>query len=241
MYDDPSIIDQANESEKANTKGFRSVLPPRTYWATAGNTAKQHLYDENGATITTNKTLSHYYESNRSLQTTSWSIPTSADKKEAALRIMDFMYSGLGQLFQNYGPEAYWKDSYNKETNEITPKATAELITGEEYAIISDDVRFELVCSQADFWSFMRGYIGATHGVGYVLLSGLNLQVTNSNGRVGLKNIENAILTGALMHATSNAIDAATASQYTWCKSVHTEFVTSDTDSKGLWDSISEF
>jgi hypothetical protein len=241
MYDDPSIIAQANESEKANTKGIRSVLPPRTYWATAGNTAKQHLYDENGATITTNKTLTRYYESNRSLQTTSWSIPTSADNKEAALRIMDFMYSGLGQLIQNYGPEAYWKDSYNKETNEITPKATAELITGEEYAIISDDVRLELVCSQADFWSFMRGYIGATHGVGYVRLSGLNLQVTNSNGRVGLKNIENAILAGVLMHATSNAIDAATASQYTWCRSVHTAFVTSVTDTKGLWDSISEF
>lgn len=231
MYDDPSIVTQANEVAAANTKGIRSVLPPRTYWATEGNTAQQHLYDENGETITTNKTLTRYYESNRSLQTTSWSIPTSADNKEAAIRIMDFMYSDLGQLIQNYGPEEYWAGG---------KKVTTELVDGEENAIISDNVRLELVCSQLDFWSFMRGYIGATHGIGYVRLSGLNLQVTNSYGRVGLENIEKAIKANVLVHANVNA-QAATTSTYAWNTSVPTEFATAVTDTKGLWDGLTGF
>lgn len=241
MYDDPSIITAANEEETAGTKGIRSILPPRTYWTTSGNTAQQHLYDENGATITTNKSLVRYYESNRSLQTTSWAIPDNSDNYEAALRIMDFMYSGIGQLIQNYGPEVYWKDSYNEETKEITPKATAELIAGEENAIISEYTRLELSASKADFWSFMRGYVGATHGIGYVRLSGLNLQVTNTYGRVGLNNIKNAIASNVLAHALINAKDDATESKYTWNRSVPTEFTTAVTDTQGEWSGLTGF
>lgn len=236
MYDDPSIITAANESETADTKGIRSVLPPRTYWSTTVNTAQQHLYDENGATITTNKQLVRYYESNRSLQTTSWSIPSVSDNVDAAIRIMDFMYSDLGQLIQNYGPENYWKDS-----TVGAAKVTNELVADESNAIISDYTRLEFASSQADFWSFMRGYVGATHGVGYVRLSGLNLQVTNTYGRVGLENIMKAIESDALIHAKVNAIDDENASKYTWTTSVPTDFQTSVTDSEGLWDGITGF
>ena len=238
MYDDPSIVTAANEVETSGTNGIRSVLPPRTYWSTEVNTAKQHLFDENGATITTNKKLVRYYESNRSLQTTSWSIPAVSDNVDAAIRIMDFMYSGLGQLIQNYGPENYWA-VLDKDLD--APQVTAELVAGESNAIISDYTRLELSSSQVDFWSFMRGYVGATHGVGYVRLSGLNLQVTNSYGRVGLDNIKKAIESEALIHARVNAQDSENASKYTWTTSVPTEFQTSVTDTQGLWDGITGF
>ena len=236
MYDDPSIVAQANDSEFANTQGIRSVLPPRTYWSTEKNTAQQHLYDENGITITEGKSLVRYYESNRSLQTTSWSIPASSDSVDAALRIMDFMYSNVGQLIQNYGPENYWMNSTLD-----SKKVSNELVAGEENAIISDYTRLELASSQLDFWSFMRGYVGATHGIGYVRLSGLNLQVTNQFGRVGLTNINKAIQAGVLEHALSNAQNTATASTFTWNRSVPTEFATAVTDTNGDWDGITGF
>ena len=235
MYDDPSIVTAANELESSKTKGIRSVLPPRTYWTTSGNTAQQHLYDENGVTITTNKELVRYYESNRSLQTTSWSIPSVSDNVDAAIRIMDFMYSGLGQLIQNYGPEKYWA---NEHGNPV--EVSNDLVTGEVNAIVSEYTRLELSAANTDFWSFMRGYVGATHGVGYVRLSGLNLQVTNSYGRVGLNNIKNAISSGALMHAATNST-ATTASTYTWNRSVPAEFSSTVTDTDGKWDGIKGF
>lgn len=236
MYDDPSIVAQANDSEFANTQGIRSVLPPRTYWSTEKNTAQQHLYDEKEMTITEGKSLVRYYESNRSLQTTSWSIPASSDSVDAALRIMDFMYSNVGQLIQNYGPENYWKDSTLN-----SKKVSYELVSGEANAIISDYTRLELASSQLDFWSFMRGYVGATHGIGYVRLTGLNLQVTNKYGRVGLTNINKAIDAGVLMHASSNAKNTETASKFAWNRSVPTEFTTSVTDTSGEWDGITGF
>ena len=236
MYDDPSIVAQANDSEFANTQGIRSVLPPRTYWSTEKNTAQQHLYDKNGMTITEGKSLVRYYESNRSLQTTSWSIPASSDSVDAALRIMDFMYSNVGQLIQNYGPENYWMDSTLD-----SKKVSNKLVSGEANAIISDYTRLELASSQLDFWSFMRGYVGATHGIGYVRLTGLNLQVTNKYGRVGLTNINGAIQAGVVVHAESNAQNTATASKFAWNRSVPTEFTTAVTDTSGEWDGITGF
>ena len=108
-------------------------------------------------------------------------------------------------------------------------------------AIISDYTRLEFTSSKEDFWSFMRGYVGATHGIGYVRLSGLNLQVTNSYGRVGLENIMKAIESETLIHARVNAQDSENASKYTWTTSVPTEFQTSVTDTEGLWDGITGF
>ena len=146
------------------------------------------------------------------------------------------MYSNVGQLIQNYGPENYWMNSTLD-----SKKVSNELVAGEENAIISDYTRLELASSQLDFWSFMRGYVGATHGIGYVRLSGLNLQVTNQFGRVGLTNINKAIQAGVLEHALSNAQNTATASTFAWNRSVPTEFATAVTDTNGDWDGITGF
>lgn len=232
MYDDPTVVTVANDTyegigtssrssyAKDPVKGIYSVLPPRTYWTTTGNNSQKALSTTEG------KTLARYYESNRSLQTTSWAIPANSDNIDGALRIIDFMYSELGQLIQNYGPEAYWE-----KTNEVVTNMTSN---GEKNAIISYKTKLELVSSQRDFWSFMRGYIGATHGIGYVRLSGLNLQATNHYGQIGLKNVQNAIQLGVVGHATNK-------DSYTWDASVPTQFSTTVSDDKNNWDGISGF
>ena len=234
MYDDPSIITTANDefeglgtksesrsnyAKELEIKGIYSILPPRTYWATTGNSSQYPLKNRDG------KTLARYYESNRSLQNTSWAIPANTDNKEAALRIMDFMYSPLGQLIQNYGPEAYW------EKTQVVNNMTAQT---ELNAIVSYKTKLELVCSNLDFWSFMRGYLGATHGIGHIRLGGLNLQATNYYGQIGLRNVQNAIAAGALYHATNSET-------YSWNVSVPTQFSTSVTDVHNQWDGISGF
>lgn len=237
MYDDASIVTAANDATEGvgtassqrvdkeySAKGIYSVLPPRTYWATSGNTAKQSITDH------TNKELVRYYESNRSLQTTSWSIPASSDNVDAAIRMMDFMYSELGQLVQNYGPSEYWAAS-TKDSAKVT---TGLVSNGEVNAILSLKTKLELVDSQEDFWSFMRGYLGAAHGIGYVRKSGLNLQATNTYGQSGLANIQNAIAKGVCYHATSS-------DTYSWNVSVPNAFSTSVTDDGNNWDGITGF
>lgn len=243
MYDDPSIICAANDYESAGTKGIRSILPPRTYWSTEhySNTAQQHLFDENGNVNTDGKTMKRYYESTRSIQTTSWAIPATSDNKDAALRIMDFMYSEHGRLIQNYGPENYWSGSTIEN-----PKVTTGIIpladkTKENDAVISDLTRLELSASRLDFWSFMRGYIGATHGIGYVRLSGLNQQVTNEYGRPGLNYIRNGVNATVVLTGNSTAKDFDTASYYTWNRSVPPKFSTTVTDTNAEYDGITGF
>ena len=249
MYDDPSIVTAANdEYEGLGTKstsrsdyakdtkiqGIYSILPPRTYWTTTGNNAESQISTKTG------KTLTRYYESNRSLQTTSWAIPATADNKEAALRIMDFMYSPLGQLIQNYGPEAYWQKPSKDKVDPAIDYDNANIVVNnmtaqnELNAIVSYKTKLELVCSNLDFWSFMRGYLGATHGIGHVRLSGLNLQATNYYGQIGLKNVQSAIAAGAVEHASNKEA-------YSWNVSVPTQFSTSVSDDKNLWDGISGF
>jgi len=231
MYDDPTIVTVANDAYEGigtearehttgEVQGIYSVLPPRTYWTTTGNNSQKTL------TTTEGKTLERYYESNRSLQTTSWGIPLNSDNVEGALRIMDFMYSELGQLIQNYGPEAYWE-----KTDQVVTNMTAN---GEKNAIVSYKTKLELVSSQRDFWSFMRGYLGASHGIGHVRLSGLNLQATNHYGQIGLKNVQTAITLGVVAHATNK-------DTYSWDTSVPTQFSTSVSDDKNEWDGITGF
>lgn len=231
MYDDPTIVTVANDVYEGigttsrgtyteKVESIYSVLPPRTYWTTTGNNSQKPL------TTTEGKTLERYYESNRSLQTTSWGIPANSDNVEGALRIIDFMYSKLGQLIQNYGPEAYWE-----KTDQVVTNMTAN---GEKNAIVSFKTKLELVSSQRDFWSFMRGYLGASHGIGHVRLSGLNLQATNHYGQIGLKDVQTAIQAGVVAHATNK-------DTLTWDASVPTQFNTSVSDDKNEWDGITGF
>ena len=166
--------------------GIMPILPPLTYWANKGS-----AFDNLSADITdrTNKTLMRYTDSNRSLKTNSWAIPATSDNKEKAAQLMDYIFSDEGGDIQDFGPSIYWGD-------DITYK-------GEVDRGLSEQTLSMLAQSAAgDCFSFWRGYIGSSHGIGHVRSDHLNFIFMHQITRIGDNNLANAIKSGALKLAT---------------------------------------
>ena len=165
--------------------GFTPVLPPLTYWATgAGWKSSDPLSSRTG------KTLVRYSDSNRALKNATWCIPASSDNKDKALALLDLLFSQDGVRINDFGPSSYWKSSTDLGT-----------YAGEPTPEFSDSLKSWISKSDKDFWSFMRAYLGATHGIGYVRTASINYQATNKWGKIGTLNIENAISSGAVVLA----------------------------------------
>ena len=166
--------------------GIMPVIPPLTYWATEG-TAKSNL--EADITNRTNKTLMRYSDSNRSLKTNSWIIPATSDNKEKAAQLMDYIFSDEGADIQDFGPSIYWGD-------DITYKGVVD-------RGLSDATLAMLAESAAgDCFSFWRGYIGSSHGIGHVRSDHLNYIFMHEITRIGDNNIASALAAGVLKLAT---------------------------------------
>ena len=135
---------RAGTFKNTSVQGLTAVLPPLTYWATESNwDHSQNINDFTG------KTLTRYYESNRALKTNTWAMPKSADNKEGAAIMMDFLFSDLGVLMQDYGPTNYWdsesadlvdvyfdakgKEITKAEADAAIAQASAAAASGEEY------------------------------------------------------------------------------------------------------------
>jgi len=163
--------------------GIMPILSPLTYWATEkGANAKTDALSNR-----THKTLIRYEESNRALKSNAWMIPATSDNVEDACKLMDFLFSREGQIINDFGPSEYWEegkiDSFNYLT-ETTPKFSAAMKN-----LIST--------SGKDFWTTLRNYLGATHGIGYVRTATINYLATNKYGKIGQVNIDNSIASGA--------------------------------------------
>ena len=172
--------------KNTSVTGVMPVLPPVTWWATEKTwDHAQSLSDHTGMTLIRRST------SNRTLKGNSWCIPTSSDNKEIAAKLMDYMFSAEGQIVNDFGPKstAYWK-SINE----------ADFISygGDKTPVFSDNLKTMISESGTDFWSFMRGYVGSTHGIGYIRTASINYQATNANAQIGTKNIETAIANGVV-------------------------------------------
>ena len=130
--------------------GVMPVLPPLTYWATEG-TALSNLNAD--ITDRTNKTLMRYSDSNRSLKTNSWMIPASSDNKERAAQLMDYIFSEEGGDIQDFGPSIYWGEDINYKgvVDRGLSAATLSMLAQS---------------AAGDCFSFWRGYIGSSHGIG---------------------------------------------------------------------------
>lgn len=184
LEDGVGTADTTRVGSFENTKvtGVMPVLPPLTYWSNK----KTSTYDAN-LTDFSNKSLLRYSDSDRALKSTSWCIPKSTDNLEGALKMLDYLCSREGALYNDFGPDYYWEGkidqlTYGGETSPVMNAATKAMISK----------------SKTDFWSFMRGYIGATHGIGYKRSASINYQATNKYAQIGTKNIENAIASGAV-------------------------------------------
>ncbi len=179
--------------------GVRAILPPLAYWATGEgfDSQNQELRDLTG------KELLRYSEENRSLKNNAWCIPTSTDNLDAALAMMDALFTVEGTRIQDFGPNngKYW---------------TLGVIAGEEAPIMTSAVKEMIGSSGTDFWTFMRSYIGSTHGVGHVRSTAIQIQSCNAYAQVGLNNLENAIAAGVVVANRVDKNPDVNDSGYTW-------------------------
>ena len=171
--------DRKGVFENSSVTGVMPVVSPLTYWADNKADNTQDVTD------LTNKTLKRYSEDNRALKTNSWCIPNVSDNKVKAAQLMDYLYSDEGAIINDFGSEEYWADDLFSYAGEITPQFNSAM-----KQMISE--------SGTDFWSFLRGRIGATHGIGYVRSKTINYLATNTWAKIGTLNIESAIASGAI-------------------------------------------
>ena len=194
------------EKFKGEVTGIRPILPPLAYWNN-GTTAKYDaaLSDHAG------KELVRYSEENRSLKSTAWCIPSNTDNLDGALRLMDYIYSDMGRMIQDFGPEAYWQKPNTTKGDTLASGVTfdatksyvsTDIVAGEKAPIISNATKAMIAEASkggTDFWSFMREYIGSTHGIGCERSKAIQVQSTNAYGQVGLINLQTAINKGVVI------------------------------------------
>lgn len=198
--------------------GFTPVLPPLTYWATGSEwKASDDISSRAG------KSLIRYSDSNRALKNASWCIPATSDNKAQAIKLLDLLYSEEGVRINDFGPSSYWQDELGTYAGEPTP-------------LFSDVLKNWISTSSKDFWSFMRAYLGATHGIGYVRSASINYQATNKWGKVGTLNIESAISSGAVALATVDT------NKFEWDQSVPTAgYGTISTENGKKYNAVTAF
>ncbi len=234
-------VENENGEEEVVFKqtGITAVLPPLTYWADGqkdGWSVTQNIADKTG------KSLLRYYESNRALKDQTWAIPSNSDNVEGALRLMDIMFSPLGQLVNNYGPTKYWAQPNTSKGDTLDGEFDSSKIyvsddmyaSGELNPILSAKVKAALVDYEKDFWTYSRECLGSTHGVGNIRPMGVNAQATNAYAQLGVTNVQYAFTIGnngvvgdgtVLKLATiTKKLTAAGDTDYIWSTCVPTGF-----------------
>ena len=182
VVDGVGTADSKRKGDFKDTKvdGMMPVLSPLTWWQTkaGGNPSADSFADSRQYS-----TLIRYEESNRALKSNSWCIPTTADNKDKAVELMDYLMGEEGKRLNDFGPSQYWKDG----------KADSFKYAGETTPQFNDTFKSMISSSSTDFWSFLRGYLGSTHGIGYVRSATINYLATNKYAQVGTANIETSI------------------------------------------------
>lgn len=214
----------ASKRKVAGTKvqGVMPILPPYTYWATDATwKTTQALSDFTG------KTLTRFAGENRGLKDGSWCIPTTTDNLDGALMLMDYMFSEEGSKIQDFGPSTYWQE------------VSETFVPGEKTPIFSAAFKKMIGESGTDFWTFMRSYIGSTHGIGCVRSKGLDLQATNVYAQAGLSNLKSAIAKGVV---NSSLFDKYADNKLSWDSSVPSAgYPSINNETKEKYDAVSTF
>lgn len=215
-------VDGVGSANTISVQGVRPILPPYTYWATEST----WTYDQ-ALTNRTGRTLIRFQGENRTLKDGSWCVPTSSDNISGAVRLMDYLFSEDGSHVQDFGPEAYWSE------------VSTTLVIGANTPVLSPTTKAMISASNTDFWSFMRRYIGSTHGIGCVRSSGLDLQATNAYAQVGLGYLKNAIALGVV---NSSLLDKYADGHYNYDSSVPSAgYRTPTTETQATYEALQLF
>jgi len=187
----PSGISFAGKS----VKGVQSVLAPLTFVPTESYAWDQALTDKTG------KTLTRYYEENRSVKDTSWAIPITSDNKDTAIALLDFMFTKEGWEIQNFGPEGYWDEG---------------TVLAEKMPVIKQVVLEHFSKSGKGFWDYCRGYLGTTWAIGHYRPTGLDFQATNYYSKESYTNLTRA----CAVEVQNFSLATADATKWTWNSSM---------------------
>lgn len=210
-------------AENAIASGYdyaklRPVVSPLTWWANESFTHGQELSNHTG------KNLIRYYEENRALKSDAWCIPATSDNVDDAIALMDYIYGEEGQIYNDFGPEAY--HTTNKP-----------LTYGDQNTVaLTPEVIAWYVGQSLDFWTFNRKYIGTTDAIGYIRTSTIDYQATNTYSRVGVDNVNHAVAAGVQKSCLDNT---ATITFGTTVPTVG--WANIGKDSANTYDSITEF
>ena len=178
-----------------SVRGVQSILSPLTFVPTESYAWDQALTDKSG------KTLTRYYEENRSVKDTSWAIPITSDNKETAIALLDFMFTKEGWEIQNFGPEGYWDQG---------------TVLGENMPVIKQTVLEHFSRSGKGFWDYCRGYLGTTWAIGHYRPTGLDYQATNYYTKDSYTNLTRA----CAVEVQNFSIATAAATSWSWNSSV---------------------
>jgi len=200
IFDGIGTTAASRKSFKGEVKGIKPILPPLTMWPTDNTvTHTQDLTDFTG------KTLMRHYDENRSIKGNSWCIPANSDNVEGAVRLMDYLFSEKGLFIQDFGPEAYWaKPDLSKgdklaEGLTFDAKKTYIAVDGGAGApapILSLAQKAMIQPTNLDFWTYMRGCMGSTHGIGHERTGAIQVQATNFYGQKGYSALEASFANG---------------------------------------------
>ncbi len=202
VHDGIGTAKSARKAYTGSVTGIKPILAPLTMWPTeASATYNQALSNFNG------KTLLRHYDENRSIKGNSWCIPTTSDNKEGAVRIMDYLFSDMGLYIQDFGPEAYWAKP-NLEAGDtladgLTYDAKKTYIASDGGAglpspVLSKAQKAMIAATNLDFWTYMRGCMGSTHGIGHERTGAIQVQATNFYGAKGYAALESAMANGVV-------------------------------------------
>lgn len=128
--------------------------------------------------------FTHFAESNRSVKTAGgWGITTNTEgiELESALRLLDYPFSDEGLEVMTFGPKGlYWN-----ERMEFAGKEIPKLI--EAFEIDRNEL------ASGNWSNFMRGFVGATFGVGHVKQTiAIEMQVSNEHYANGIQRISDS-------------------------------------------------
>jgi putative aldouronate transport system substrate-binding protein len=213
-------------AQNLKVTGIKPILAPLSYWGTGKVSVDADLTDFS------QKTLMRHYDENRSTKDTGFCIPSNTDNLKGALRLVDYVWSDMGRLIQDYGPQEYWnkpvveagKDSLAAGLTYDASKAyvATDYIDGELVPILSAAVKQMWANSGNDYWSFMRGYIGSTHGIGHERSKSIQLQCCNYYGQKGLADLETTFANGVCDVSLNNKDGDDNDATVTWNTSVPT-------------------
>lgn len=180
-YSATNVVYNAVDGDGIGTPGSKTtkltpVLPPVTSWVDDDHTVSN---------------FTRHSDDSRQVKTGGWCIPSVTDNLTAALKLVDYLYSEEGGHLQDFGPAAF-RDG-EKTVTLVNADGSLNVCPK-----INPEVFAEITATKLGWNDYYRVYVGSTQGIGHIRNNGLDYQVMNENGKIGVDNIAKAIGAGVM-------------------------------------------